>query len=353
MVSQSGNTWGMNPTYVTFGLTPAVRAGGVLANGAYHIHRDFLDFVVDGQPLLRRLAYLDAVSPLASGLGPSVFTEQVRGLLLETDAPLEGGRFVIYGCPECEGLECGAVTAVIERDGADFVWRDFVWQTDESPDLDLNGYHGIGPYRFRGEQYRAALERLLLTDGAHEVPTGPRVLLIGQRAAVLARLAAALRRIGIGAEITLDAVGALAEELRKYRAVVFGRTVGQEERDAVRDAFAAARSQAVLVTALAPIVPVLVAQVEQALERTPRDRRLVGLTADGGEAVVEVASECRVRLVAHRLDRLSRTRAQELFDAPVEPGIHRIPLAARAVRGQSFVVARTSDVALVTPVARR
>lgn len=343
----------MTPTYVTFGLVPAVRAGGVLTNGTYQIHRDFLDFVVDGRPLLRRLADLDAVSPLASELGPSIFPEQVRRLLLESDAPLEGGRFVIYGCPECEGLECGAVTAVIERDGADFVWRDFVWQTDESPDVDLNGYQGIGPYRFRGEQYRAALERLLLAEGAHEVPAGPRVLLIGQRAAVLAKLAAALRRIGIGAEITLDAVGALAEELRKYGAVVFGRTVGQEERDAVRDAFAAARSQAVLVTALAPIVPLLVAQVEQALDRTPYDRRrLVGLTTGCGEAVVEVTSECRVRLVAHRLARLSRAHAHELFDAWLEPGVHRIPLEARAVRGQSFVVARTSDAVLVTPVVR-
>ncbi|CAM5467703.1 hypothetical protein SANTM175S_00631 [Streptomyces antimycoticus] len=88
-----------------------------------------------------------------------------------------------------------------------------------------------------------------------------------------------------------------ADELRKYGAVVFGRTVGPGERDAVRDAFAAARSDAVCVTALAPIVPLLVAQVEQALDRTPHDRRrLLGLTAvaGGAEAVVEVASACRV-----------------------------------------------------------
>ncbi|WP_445521008.1 oxidoreductase [Streptomyces sp. NEAU-174] len=347
----------MTSEYVTFGLAPAMRAGGVLADGAYQTHRDFLDFVVDGRPLLARLADLDAVSPLAADIGPSALAEQVRRLLLETEPAPEGSRFVLYGCPECEGPECGAVTAVIERDGPDVVWRDFVRQTGGTPDIERDGYHGLGPYRFHGEQYRTALKGLLTADGALApgIPDGPRALLIGPRAAVLAKLAAALRRIGIGAEITLDAAGAHADELRKYGAVVFGRTVGQDERDAVRDAFAAARSDAVCVTALAPIVPLLVAQVVQALDRTPHDRRrLLGLTAvaGGAEAVVEVAATCRVALAAHRLDRLSRPRARELFDAVLDPGTHHIPLDPRALRGRSYLVARTNEAVRVTSVER-
>ncbi|MEU2212896.1 oxidoreductase [Streptomyces hygroscopicus] len=347
----------MTSQYVTFGLVPAMRAGGVLADGAYQAHRDFLDFAVDGSPLLVRLADLDAVSPLALDLGPSDFAEQVRTLLPEAETPLEGSRRVIYGCPECAGLACGAVTAVIERDGPDVVWRDFGRQTGRTPDAERDGYHDIGPYRFRGEEYRAALERLLPADGAPapELPAGPRALLIGPRAALLARLAAALRRIGISAEITLDAVHAHADELRKYGAVVFGRTIGPDKRDAVLGALAAARSEAVCVTVLAPIVPLLVAQVEQALDRTPdRHRRLLRLTAvaGGAEAEVEVASACRVRLVAHRLDRLSRPRTRALFDTVLAPGTHRIPLETRAVRGRSFLTAHTSEAVLVAPVAR-
>ncbi|GAA0902040.1 MULTISPECIES: oxidoreductase [Streptomyces violaceusniger group] len=347
----------MTSEYVTFGLAPAMRAGGVLADGAYQTHRDFLDFVVDGRPLLARLADLDAVSPLAADIGPSALAEQVRRLLLETEPAPEGSRFVLYGCPECEGPECGAVTAVIERDGPDVVWRDFVRQTGGTPDIERDGYHDLGPYRFHGEQYRTALKGLLTADGAlaPAIPNGPRALLIGPRAAVLAKLAAALRRIGIGAEITLDAAGAHADELRKYGAVVFGRTVGQDERDAVRDAFAAARSDAVCVTALAPIVPLLVAQVVQALDRTPHDRRrLLGLTtvAGGAEAVVEAAATCRVALAAHRLNRLSRPHARELFDAVLDPGTHHIPLDPRALRGRSYLVARTNEAVRVTPVER-
>ena len=351
MLPRSGNTWGMTSEYATFGLAPAMRAGGVLSHGAYQIHRDFLDFVVDGRPLLPRLADLDAASPLASDLGPTVFAEQVRGLLLETGPPLDGGRYVIYGCPECEGLACGAVTAVIERDGPAIIWRDFRWQTDRPPGPGADGYHGIGPYRFHGDQYRAELGRLLLTADAHDLAAHRRVLLVGRRAALLAKLAAALRRTGVGAEITLDAVGAHAGELRRYGVVFFGGTIRQDERDAVREAFAKARSDAVFLTGLAPIVPLLVAQVAQALDRTPQDhRRLVRLAARHGEALVEVAAECRVRLAAHRLDRLSRPHTQALFDAPLPPGLHRLALPPKAVRGETYLEARTTEAVLTAPI---
>ncbi|MEU0229124.1 oxidoreductase [Streptomyces sp. NPDC006284] len=333
--------------YATFGLTPAMRAGGVLADGDYQVHRDFLDFVVDGRPLLFRLCDLDAVSPLASDVPPAIFTAQVRGLLLETGAPLPGGRYVIYGCPECEDLACGAVTAVILRDGDDFVWRDFAWQTGEHADLERDGYHGIGPYRFPGAEYRAALAALL--DGTAR--PARRVLLIGARAALPARLAAALRTIGVGADITEDAGAVPAEELRAYGAVVFGDAASDEKRTAVRRAFADAGVDVAEVDALAPIVPLLVAQVEHALGGGPSGRHRLGrLTATGATADVEVTSPCRVRLTAYRLDRLRRTRTHEVFDGVLEPGGHRVPLDAGAVKGEAYLVARAPGSVLVTEV---
>ncbi|MFC3573919.1 oxidoreductase [Streptomyces yaanensis] len=339
----------MSAEYATFGLAPAMRAGGVLANGDYQVHRDFVDFVVDGRPLLFRLSDLDAVSPLASDIPPAIFTAQVRSLLLETDAPLEGGRYVIYGCPECEDLACGAVTAVIEKDGDDFVWRDFVWQADERADPELNGYHGIGPFRFRGDEYRRALGALL--DGGRAQRR--RVLLIGPRVAVLARLAAALRSIGIGAEIAHDATDVPADELRRYGAVAYGPAVGERERAAVRQSFARAGVDAAHVDGLAPIVPLLVAQIEHALDRSPLDqRRLRHLAAADGVADVEVASACRVRVTTYRRGRLHRVHTHEAFDDVLEPGRHRIALDPGATKGESFVVARTSGSVLVTAVVR-
>ncbi|WP_420036805.1 oxidoreductase [Streptomyces sp. cg28] len=341
----------MSAEYATFGLAPAMRAGGVLANGDFQVHRDFLDFIVDGRPLLFQLSDLDAVSPLAADIPPAIFTDHVRSLLLEAGAPLAEGRYVIYGCPECEGLECGAVTAVIERapdDQDDYVWRDFAWQTDERVDLELNGYHGIGPFRFRGDEYRTALGGLL--DGA--ASTRRRVLLIGARVAVLARLAAALRTIGIGADITQDATGVPPEELRGYGAVAFGRAVDEAQRDAVRAEFDRAGADIAYVDGLAPIVPLLVAQIESALDRSPADRRrLARLVAADGEAGLDVTSTCRVQLTAYRLDRLYRTHTHDVFDAVLDPGRHRISLDRKATKGESFLVARTTGSVLVAPMA--
>ncbi|MFZ4180795.1 oxidoreductase [Streptomyces pseudogriseolus] len=337
----------MSAEYATFGLTPATRPGGLLAGGDFQLHRDFVDFVVDGRPLLYRLSDLDAVSPLAADVPPSLFTAQVRGLLLETGAPLPDGRYVLYGCPECQDLACGAVTAVIERDGDDVVWRDFAWQAGDRADLERDGYHGMGPFRFRGDEYRGALTALL--DGG--LPGSRRVLLIGARVALLARLAAALRTIGIGADITQSADGVPAGELRSYGAVLFGRSVPARERDAVRRALTGAGADVPCVDALAPVVPLLVAQAEQALEAGRDDhRRLTDLTAAGGAAEFEVVSACRVRLTAHRVDRLSRARSRDLFDAVLEPGRHRVLLDPPAVKGEAYLVARTAGTVLVTAV---
>lgn len=357
----------MSAEYATFGLAPAMRAGGVLAGGDYQVHREFVDFIVNGRPLLFQLSDLDAVSPLASDIPPAIFTTHVRRLLLEAEAPLLDGRYVIYGCPECEGLECGAVTAVIERTrgsagdseagagsgddadvsggGDDYVWRDFAWQTSERADLELNGYHGIGPFRFRGGEYRAELGRLL--DGVAP-GAGRRVLLIGARVALNAKLAAALRTIGIGAEIAADATGVPAEELRTYGAVAFAREVPARTRDGVRASFEGAGVDVAYVDGLAPIVPLLVAQIEYALDRSPlAQRRLTRLAVAGDSVVTEVTSTCRVRLTVYRLDRLYRTRVHEVLDEVLEPGEHRVALPDRA----RYVVARTPDSVLVSSAA--
>ncbi len=135
--------------------------------------------------------------------------------------------------------------------------------------------------------------------------------------------------------------------LRAYDAVLFGRAVPARERDTVRRALADAGAEVPCVDALAPVVPLLVAQTEQALEAGRGDRRrLTGLTVTGSTALFEVVSAGRVRLTAHRIDRLSRARSRDLFDGLLAPGRHRVPLDARR-SGEAYVVARTAGTVLV------
>lgn len=350
----------MSADYVTFGLAPAIRPGGSPPGGGYQTHRAYLDFTVDGTPLLLCLDDVDAVSPLAADCGPSIFTVHVRRLLLESKPPLPGGRYVIYGCPECEGLGCGAVTAVIEQvpraadhvpgqaGEPDIIWRDFAWQASEYVDLVRDGYRGVGPYRFRGDQYRSVLAELLCSP---EARLHRRVLLVGQRASVFGRLAAALRQSGIGVEVARGVVDIPAEELRSYGVVAYGRAVTAQERFTTKALFDAAEARVAFVDGYAPMVPVLTAQIEQALDPTALDQRmLTGLGAQGGQAVLEVADRCAVRLTAYRLDRLHRTHTTELLDDSLEPGTHRVGLGRGSSRGRTFVVARTASSVQVVPV---
>ncbi|MFJ5137090.1 hypothetical protein [Streptomyces sp. NPDC088707] len=173
----------MPAVYTTLDLAPAVLpdAGGALP-GAFARPRprpEDVDLVVDGRALLHRLDEaegVDTVSPLAGDLPPALRVEHVRGLLgpdaATGAAPLAGGRRVIYSCPDCADLGCGAVTAVVEHDGEDVVWRDFAWQTAPTADPGSEGYPGVGPYRFHRATYRTVLRRLG-AEPRTESPIGP------------------------------------------------------------------------------------------------------------------------------------------------------------------------------------
>ena len=93
------------------------------AGGDGRTQRDYLDFVVDGQSLSEMIG-----SDLASCLGwfaPAENAKAIDRLLLQAPADLLNNRRSLYVCPECGELDCGAVTAVIERSGDEIIWRDF------------------------------------------------------------------------------------------------------------------------------------------------------------------------------------------------------------------------------------
>jgi hypothetical protein len=97
--------------------------------------RRFLDFVVDGQSLYERFAdnaqapyelYRADTIGCLGWLGPEADADAASRLLGEAPPDIED-RVAIYVCPECADLFCGAVTARVERDGDEVVWRKFGW----------------------------------------------------------------------------------------------------------------------------------------------------------------------------------------------------------------------------------
>ena len=131
-------------------LEPRRREGG---NGA--TTREYLDFVVDGEPLSKRIA-----GDLASCLGwfvPEENAKAIRRLLLEQPADLPNNRRSLYVCAECGDLGCGAVSVVIEVTGDQFIWRDFGFQNDYEDEIVTTGYAGIGPLVFDKDEYEAVI----------------------------------------------------------------------------------------------------------------------------------------------------------------------------------------------------
>ena len=135
-----------------------------LAHGASQTGRIYADFVVDGEPFSARARNIgDLISRLGWG-SREVQDAALAALLLEAPADLPDGRRSIYVCPECGDLACGALTAIVERDGDFVVWRDFT--LDNGLDSPPPQPHlEIGPYRFTWSQYENAMKAGYGIDG--------------------------------------------------------------------------------------------------------------------------------------------------------------------------------------------
>jgi hypothetical protein len=139
-------------------LRPAERPGG-----GGKTRRDFLDFVVDGRSLFDELTRRghDLVSCLGWG-DPAWRAEGAARLLRRVEPDLPGGRTALFVCPECGDLDCGAVSAVVAREGEAIVWRDLAFEHAYMAEggRGVEPLPGLGPFRFHPAEYHAALAPL-------------------------------------------------------------------------------------------------------------------------------------------------------------------------------------------------
>jgi len=146
-----------------------------------------------------------------------------------------------------------------------------------------------------------------------------RVLSVGKNKGVLRKLTQALTDAGFDAEWTNDVV----EAARRARAgdidlVAFGRGVKGHERESLRAAFSAANPEVLFVDGLAPMIPLLVAQVEDAFSSQLGSGRVLEVAGaahrDGeDEVILRLRAACEVEVTEYRLDWLYRTHTDRLL----------------------------------------
>jgi hypothetical protein len=82
----------------------------------------------------------------------------------EMDGCIERHRVMLFVCPACGDLGCGAITADIERDGDLVVWSRFGyqndWQNEDGTNWDdFESYKSTGPFRFAWDAYKEVIYR--------------------------------------------------------------------------------------------------------------------------------------------------------------------------------------------------
>jgi hypothetical protein len=115
------------------------------------------DFIVDGVSLAEALDVrtCDLVGCF-DVVENSWNTHAAEALLLDGSPDIAPDRVMVFVCPQCADLGCGALTVRVTCTSDEVIWSDFQYENDYDPDMTPQ-YHGLGPFRFAAEDYRSIL----------------------------------------------------------------------------------------------------------------------------------------------------------------------------------------------------
>lgn len=181
-----------------------------------------------------------------------------------------------------------------------------------------------------------------------------RVLLVGKRARILDQLADDLTRLGLHVREETDIDRARTQiDGASVDVVAVGRAIKPAQRDLLVQSLRAKNPRLRVVQGLAPITPLLVAQVEEALTSPGRDARIVGTAAletVNSRVVVMLRRAAETSIDLHRLDMLYRTHQHRVYSGPLERGRNFLPIKGRFQRGERYLVVRAAGQTSVHPV---
>ena len=131
---------------------------GSASNGCTVAERLSIDFQINERSLLNALVMAAGDHSDFMGCFVKGFPEQNKlsnsRLLLREPAETESGRILLYICPECGDIGCGAYAVSVSQNDDCFTWDSFAYENGfEEPQI----IDGVGPFTFEKHAYEAAI----------------------------------------------------------------------------------------------------------------------------------------------------------------------------------------------------
>jgi hypothetical protein len=164
LYERSQLSFGVRPTnplmaHIKLGLLHRRGVKNVGRLGGSQTERASFDFIIDGVSLYE---LLDAQNwDLVGALGwlpADANSAHIDQLLLRADAPVPGGRRMVFICSECGDIGCGAITCEIIRGGGNVTWQNFGFENNYDDAIDLEPFRDVGPFHFEWDEYCRVLE---------------------------------------------------------------------------------------------------------------------------------------------------------------------------------------------------
>ena len=118
------------------------------------------DFTIDGKSLLAELVsesggHDDFLGCFARGWD-KLNKHSLKQLLLQEPPETASGRSLIYVCPECADIGCGAYGCKINKVGEEYIWSEFAYENGyEEPE----SIKSVGPFKFSVTEYESVVNR--------------------------------------------------------------------------------------------------------------------------------------------------------------------------------------------------
>jgi hypothetical protein len=134
------------------------REGQSDTNGS-KTERVSIDFVVESESLLAQLlkadgGHRDFMGCFVQGFAAENLKKKAQ-LASALQPDTEEGRYLLYLCPECGDIGCGAYGAKLRQTETTMEWYDFAYENGYEPGRLLAA---VGPFIFARGEYSAALE---------------------------------------------------------------------------------------------------------------------------------------------------------------------------------------------------